>query len=430
MGFLRKIFNYFFVYLVVIFIFSFLVVTASIIPSSLTNSHIKDTASTLKNEGMYPSVGISWRKIALDNFTESMLLNVTYSINSKNPVQSAFQDIRYDNRTIAADQILSLEQLSKGKKDLVPVGYERYWNGYITYLRPLFVFFSYENIRIIISILLYGGFAIFSYLAVKKLGFISFVPLLIGFIAVDFFYIGKSIQFSDIFLVALYSGIYLLYRYPKVKDLYLFFFIVGACTSFVDLLTAPLVSLGLILILVHILKKQKIRTLFLYCVSWSLGYLLLWGAKWVLSDILVTHGAIFTAFNEIADRTNRQVDPNFTRLNTIKLNFFQLRGYDKRNKIVLLATFLLLIGPYLYYFKISLKKLMDVLPYVFIAIIPYAWYFIAASHSYIHVWFTYRDQFMTVAAGAIIAFSFVDWKRVRKDGEKISEFIKSKKTSY
>ena len=50
--------------------------------------------------------------------------------------------------------------------------------------------------------------------------------------------------------------------------------------------------------------------------------------------------------------------------------------------------------------KACLKKiwLMDMIPYMIVAVIPFIWYFILLNHTWMHFWFSYRALGMTVFA--------------------------------
>lgn len=396
-------------------IFLIALILSCLIPSSSIKQNIDKTLVTLKKEGTYPSFGLPWRQIVLDNFTDSLMLNTAYSVDSTKPTKSALVNIRYEGKVDNLNQISNLEKLHLHNKDIEQVGYERYWHGYLIYLRPLLTFFSYSIIRIIISIFLYSSFIIFIYSSWKKLGKKVTIALLLGLISVDFFFLGQSMQFSSIFLVGLLGSIYLLYTYKRNSSLYPLFFIVGSLTSFFDLLTAPLVTLGILLIVATSLGDKNIKNIFLNCISWSTGYLLLWFSKWLIVDLLFTHGAIATAFDQIINRTVNQAGANFSHFSTVKLNLFQLIGYNRVNKIIVLFLFIISSVFFLRYFTFRKEKINKSLPWILIGSIPYVWYLIAANHSYLHVWYTYRNQFMTVVSLLLVIMEFIDWPHVKKD---------------
>jgi len=406
-----------FSYFVLLSIFLFSIILVCLIPSSLLKNNIGTSLTALKEEGTYPTAGFPLRPIVLDNFTDPVMLNTAYSVDSNQPIRSALTNIRHAATLDEINQIINLESLYKNQAK-VSFGYERYWHGYLVFLRPMLVFFPYSFIRIIISVSLYAALLFFLFQSWKKLGKKATIYFLIGLVAVDFFSIGKSMQFSGVFFIGIIGSIYLLSIYKKNHDQYLLFFIIGGLTSFIDLLTAPLVTLGMMLVVLTLLNKNS--KILLYSVFWSMGYLSLWASKWIIAQFFFAPGAISTSFNQIINRTVTKADANFSIVSALRLNIFQLIGYDRTEQIILLSLFGIIFLISIRYFSFSIKKLKTITPWVIIALVPYVWYVIAANHSYLHVWYTYRNQFMSVVAACLIYSEFIDWERVNESFKKFT----------
>ncbi|HRN70377.1 MAG TPA: hypothetical protein PLS49_04270, partial [Candidatus Woesebacteria bacterium] len=204
-----KVGQYVLVYIVLIVIFISVLFLTSLLPRSYLHPHIEKTIITLKSEGIYPSFGIPWRKIVLDNYTDALMFNTAYNSSELEPLKASLINLRYYEPQLGSNQIDQLEA-SLNYTDKSQAGYERYWHGYLTYLRPAVILFSYDAIRIFNAIMLYGGFSWLLILCWKKLGKKFALAILLGFISVDFFFIWKSLQFSAVFLLAIYAAIYLL----------------------------------------------------------------------------------------------------------------------------------------------------------------------------------------------------------------------------
>ena len=208
-------------------------------------------------------------------------------------------------------------------------------------------------------------------------------------------------------------SVYLLLTYRENQSLLPLFFIVGGLTSFFDLLTAPLITLGILLI-VSILLDKKQRA-FLNSLSWYIGYLLLWFSKLLIAHLSYSPGALQSAVAQLANRAVGVADEKFSLFNTVTLNVSQLIGYDRFNKIVVLSCGILFLLVLLRYFSFKTKRIKSILPWVFVGVLPYLWFLTLANHSYIHVWYTYRNQFMSVAAFFLIVAEFIDWIKVKKE---------------
>ena len=393
-----------------ILIGSMSMIVVSLIPSSAQQSNIGASIEVLKKEGVYPVYGLPFRPIVKDNFTDALMLNTAFAVDSSKPAYAAFVNNRAYNPDSIADQIGPLEALYK-EEPVAITGYERYWHGYLTWLRPALTMFSYSGIRVLLTIALITAFAIYMLLAWKKLGMRATLSALAAFLFVDFFYLGQSIQFSSVFLIGICGGIYVLRKSPE--NVLPVFLVVGALTSFFDLLTAPLVSLGILLATVASLEKRTIRQLFIYGLYWAAGYASMWAAKWVLAEYLFAPGAISNAFQQVATRTVAQADPNFNHFNAVKLNIMQLIGYHKVSKIAVAGMILAAGGVFVFFHKINKNSFHKILPWIFLAILPYIWYLVAANHSYLHVWFTYRAQFITVFAMLMTYFELLDLNKLR-----------------
>ncbi len=391
-----------------------LLVLVCTIPSSALKQNISTTLKILEKEGTYPSVGIPGRRITLDNFTDSLMLNTAYSADSHNPLKSALTNVRIEGELDSVNQISNLEIAYKGEPGRI-VGYERYWHGYLVYLRPLLLLGPIGVIHIVISLALWGSLLVFASTSWTRLGKKFTLAFILGLLAVDFPFIGQSMQFSSVFLIGLLGATYLVRARLRDESLFTLFFIVGALTSFFDLLTAPIVGLGMILLVAMQLKRKTVKEIIQLCIMWAIGYLLLWSSKWVLMSILHTPSAITNAINQILDRTVTQADSNFSHVAAVKLNILQLIGYDKMSKIFVLASSILAGIIFIRYRLVTSSRVRAALPWLFVSIIPYCWYLIAANHSYLHVWYTYRDQFLSVAALLLVYIQLLDWQRIRSE---------------
>lgn len=406
--------------LILLVTFVGLLVLVCMIPSNMVTSRFADTVTTLQKEGLYPSVGLSWRKIVLDNFTDGVMLNIAYSVDSSDPVRSAIRNVQFDGNEGSADQILNLEKLQQ-HRDVHETVYERYWHGYLVFLRPLLAITSYAGVRLVMTVALLTLFAVFMYTAWKVLGVRIALGLLIGFVAVDFFWLGSSIQLSNVFFTGMLGSLFLLKRKKlSFTAIGTVFFVTGAVTSFIDVLSAPLVGLGLLLVVtIGLVRKIDLKKVVFLCVLWSVGYLGLWVSKWVIAEHTYVPSATSIGYRKVQDRTMGRNDEGFSMVTMLQRNVYQLRGYDKRDKIVLLVLGMCYFAFMLRYFSSKFVNVKRLSIWFLVAMIPYAWYLIAAEHSYVHVLFTYRNQFITVVALFLASTEFVNPLRIKDDWLKL-----------
>ncbi len=402
---IKKLFIAYFIFLSLALFslyFSFLIKSNNF--DNNTNRSIK----TFEAEGIYPSFGLSSRKIVLDNFTDSLMLNTAFSV-SNNAIDYTMFNERGLKSQGENNQILNLKA-SYEKNYTATSSYERYWHGYLIFIRPFLSIISYQEIRIILTISLFSAYFYLLFLLFKSKEYSKILALVLASFAVDLFYLGQSIQFSQVFLIGVFSSIYYLKRNNKLFDLYLLFFIIGMMTSFFDLLTAPLVTLGFLLLISN--NNEKIIKLIKKCLAWGFGYILFWTSKWIILETFFYRGAINNAFTHVLNRSINQADQDFSHIRAILLNVKQLIGYDMNSKTISLLLFLILLLVFLFFRKKKINYL-KILYWAVFASIPYIFYLLAANHSYLHVWYTYRAQFISVSAGFMAYLNLIDKKKLK-----------------
>lgn len=82
----------------------------------------------------------------------------------------------------------------------------------------------------------------------------------------------------------------------------IFFVVVGAMTSYLDLLTFPLISLGIPLVLWLTLNDSQsiwknICRIFLLSLSWAIGYVGMWVLKWGIGSIIIGENVVQNALS-------------------------------------------------------------------------------------------------------------------------------------
>ncbi|HGB4051199.1 TPA: hypothetical protein ACIVF2_004493, partial [Salmonella enterica subsp. enterica serovar 16:l,v:-] len=90
----------------------------------------------------------------------------------------------------------------------------------------------------------------------------------------------------------------------------LYFFILGSVINFIDLLTAPVASLSIPLIIIILFLYEgkatfisSIKTTILSSISWGLGYGLTWVAKWLIASVILGQNVFLNAIQSMFFRT-------------------------------------------------------------------------------------------------------------------------------
>lgn len=353
------------------------------IPSKKINENVKDSMIALNREKEYPSVNLSDVKATrLDNFTDKIMIDKARGTKESSLTEGMFVN-----------------------------GYPRYWHGYQVFLRPMLVLFNYSVIRQIYGAILVLLIGINFYLYLKKLDvFIAFSFLFsLYFVRIYIFFL--SMQFSNIFFVTLLFNIFLLRNFENNtsnRQYFLYFLTIGSLTNFFDLLTVPLVSLGIPLTtLIYLNLKNEgilsrisvtyLKSILINSFSWVVGYGLTWLSKWLLASLVLRRNILEDAFKTIIFRTEGDKSIPLNRIDMMKNNvstMFNNFYIVLITCMIVLAIIILIKEREHIIGKISLNSIyiLSLIGY------PYIWYTVLAGHSQVHYWFTYRLQIIAVFA--------------------------------
>jgi hypothetical protein len=399
------------------FIFS---VLSCLIPTQCIKRNIEKSLPELHEDGNYPKTIFKGDMYKQDNFTDAIILNAIASSDSKRAVWSAMA-IPLSFQAPDTEDWWVMEHLDYKIKhlDSLPNGsYSRYWFGSASVGKILLLVMNYQQIKwglYLVSTLLLLLFAV---KIVHRAGWIKSMPIFLALLFANFFVTQFSIQFFPVMAIALIGGIGMCKNGLKpLNKAAMCVFVTGIFTAYFDLLTTPLLTLGLPLIVYLILQseeektiKELFKSLFVLCITWLIGYASAWAIKWVLAYILTDSTTIY-AIEAIKWRTTTD---GYTRLEAIARNF-NLIPLVWLNSIL---TCLLLLT----LFRFNKKGIKWAIAFLIVGLFPYMWYFVLSNHSHLHWWFTYRLQILSMACVMSAFVSLIDWERVNLKLKKTIKF--------
>lgn len=400
----------------ILFVLLIALIVVNLIPRKYIEKNVIDSVDIIKAEGNFPKVKFTYNYL-LDNYTDALMINTAYSVDSNEPVKSAI----LMRRNYRPNEGLELEKIDNENNTINNLNetlegtnttyyeYSRYWHGYMMYLRPLLVLFNYSQIRVILQLLIIVISIILMYVVYKYINISTSIATLFMLIVANFYFIGMSLQYSSVFIIMLFSSIYITVRYKKIKRVYDVFFIIGMLTSFFDLLTTPLLTLGIPVIYYIILRnkenKQTLKSLFITMISWGLGYGVMWASKWIISDCICQTGTISRALQKITllSTDTNQVNPRILEVFNKNIMFVNATFVATLIAVTILLTLM------------NRKNIKQKIPYIIVAALPFIWYMLIKNHSFIHARFTWRNLLLTIFVLTIITMT------------NISEYLNSSK---
>jgi hypothetical protein len=373
------------------------------IPTEPIKKHVMDSVSVFETEGIYPVLGKGYDK-QLDNFTDALMLQNSFYINEDADIWDNTISV-YNFWYPDSDPVNNLIQYHKGNRDYSVGDYSRYWHGYLTVLKPMVYFTDYLGIRdinmILQSILLIAAvFVIGRYLSWKYA-----IPFLAAMYFLHPGVILYSLQFSTIYDLTLIFSILtvLLFRKKAEWERGIFWLLViGIVTNYMDFLTYPALTLGIVLTLFVCMQKEKtwqekLRTVFLCSFGWGLGYAGMWAGKWILGSLITRKNLFAEALTQAqirasSDISGRAVGRIWPILKNLYFGFYGNEWLAVVSALCLAAAIIRVVR------KKDRQAVLGLLPFLMIAAIPFCWYVVLSNHTAIHTFFTYRTLAVSVFA--------------------------------
>lgn len=296
--------------------------------------------------------------------------------------------------------------------------YSRYWHGYQVLLRPMLVFYQIWQIRYINQFVFFGLLMLVLLETKKRLGGGYAAALFMTLGCCGLTSVPSCLNYLTVFLIMMGVSLAVLCRYPfqKAESFGLLMMVTGMVTSFADLLTTPMLTLGVPLALYVALgaKNEKpVRLSEMIGVSavWGGGYAACWGCKWLIGSAAVGWKNMFGAVGERSELWAGGLTAA-ERLDAIIVNLRQLLLAEGiRTMIFPLALLVILLA--LAIRCLDRSQIGTAGKMLLIAAMPFAWYFVMAAHSIEHSRFTFRTGSLLLIGVYFALAALVDWKRVR-----------------
>lgn len=365
-------------------------VLSCLLPDKTIKAHVAQSAPGLAEEGSYPNAIITWDQCQMDNFTDALIMNQIYNIDRKHPVRSAMIVNRSSEGGLDWDQPGLLLRRVHGE-ELKSHQYSRYWHGNTFLFRFVLLLMDFNMLRW--TLYLISGLLMVMLLCAyyPEAGTLKTMVLSFGFLVTCGFVTQFSMQFFPVLALTLIGSLLVIKR-DKSKDFGLLFFIVGSLTCYFDLLTAPLLTLGIPLAVMLSLNKESqfdlkrnLLTIIKLILLWGLGFALTFFMKWVLASLILGQNVLADAYEVALYRMDTE---DFTRWDALSRNFKMIPLW-----MIIVAVAVLIVIDVVRHKRLNCKK---ALAYLLVGVMPLVWYLLLSNHSYIHWWFTYRLLAITI----------------------------------
>lgn len=352
-----------------------------------------------------------------ESYTDSIMVQYAFEkIEGKNAYEHAMWAYHYDleEEIWAAEDSLRAVLDGKDPSEMHLREYSRYWHGYLLYLKPLLLLFSWEQLVWLELLLQIVMLVVVAALAVR--GKVSGVvpAMMAGLLFMKPELMTVSLTMSVCLIITLAAMIFQLCKgeWLKSKGWYPEFFLcVGIFTSYFDFLTYPVVTLGFPLCVYFMVAEREsivsaIKRIIGYSFCWGVGYAGMWASKWVIADITLQTGTIKDALWNVIGRT--EAIGGRARMNggfyVVSLN---LQEYGSSIYSVMAGVLIAIVVAAVIWAlckKVPVKAILETMvPFIIIAVIPFAWIVVVQHHSALHARFTFRILGVAAMAAACLA---------------------------
>ena len=377
----------------------FLLVVAYTLPVAPMRENVDQSYETLQKEGISSDMIKGYDSTRLDNYTDGLMLDSAIYEGNESSFEKAAAIYQYNQKN--GNYYTALLTVIRGDSDnIIKESYARYWHGYLVFLKPLLLFMNYGEI-LLLNMFLQTGLVIFIVMVMNKAGLNKYILgygislLFLSWITISF-----SLQFSDIFYIFNISLLIIIDNFKSLERnnrITLFFMMIGVCVSYLDILTYPIVSLGMPLIVYFLMKgeidiKTSTKKIIKYSFCWLFGYLGMWSGKWMIASVFtgknVLKEAILVALYRMSgESSDSGTLIKFGYVDILKRNF----GVAVGKPYIICAIILTIV---IIYFLVKYKirfNVQNILPLALVGCMPLIWYLFLRNHSYVYYWMTYRD---------------------------------------
>ena len=401
-----------------------LLFVSSMIPQKLIKENSVKSADYYSSQELFVTKVDTFFFSRQDNYADCILSNIIYHIDSKHPVISSLRASYYQPELENVDVSFA----EAVEKTVIPnVDYYRYWHGSMVLLRPLLMITDIIGVRLILGVLAIMLSVTAAILLWKQKEKALAVIYLVSLCLVDVWMICFCIEYVTTFLIMGTGAIFLIQKAGKIKEntktgmqFLPLFLSIGIVTAFMDFLTTETITctIPLLILMVMLYHQNKIQNIkeamgimLKNGIAWVTGYGVMFLLKWILSAAFFGTTALKKSFAQAALRMGGDVNLGVTNLSPTATFSQRLAGAiwhnlgclfhfkDRMNGgITILITGIILFVVFCLVYLFHVGKISKTLyvPLGLLALLPYVRYFVLSNHAYLHYFFTYRAQLVTV----------------------------------
>ncbi|MBQ1311293.1 MAG: hypothetical protein IIY55_05520, partial [Blautia sp.] len=276
-----------------------LLFAAALIPRDAVQKNMQESAEYYVEKAADSNIIPGIKATFVDRFADSLILNITYHLDPEHPLESVMWSYFYGYPSQHAPQYL-LDSINGAYGENPRMEeYLRYWHGSVVFMKIFHLFWNIKHITVFHCALLLTLTLILLFMLWRRKYTAEIIGLLISLIAVSAWVAPLGLEFYWVFPIMMITAIISLIMIEKncsERSFILLFLVVGMITVYLDFLTTETITILVPLLLITRIRARKeehasfiAQFLFsLKCsISWLIGYLGMWAAKWLLAKMIL-----------------------------------------------------------------------------------------------------------------------------------------------
>lgn len=437
----------------------FLMGTA-MIPQEALRENVSVSAQYFSDVPLFEnSVGelVNFRK---DNYADCITTGIAWHLGEGNVYEAVitaeYAREPHENVNVSFRREMSGEEVSLEN-------YSRYWHGSAGVVRMLLLFTDVQNVRYIIATL---GLVFNIMLVVtlmrkghKALG----ISYGIAFLLVNGVFALTCLEYSFVLGIVPLATLFLLREkiVRQADKAVLSFMVIGMLTAFFDFLTAETLTFTVPFIMYYLVvrkssdsavtvpvkikrkrgssadSKEKMHIDRDWClllksgISWCAGYAVMFLTKWGLATLVLGKEAFLTSVDSAMERIGGEVSTTLNMADEQADLGQRIQGIFQRNlgclywgnqemkaQTVIMITVIVVTALAVFWYMTRKEKYRYDKVWIpaVVALIPYVRFLVVSNHTYIHYFFTYRAQLVTVMIVLYLIYdsTFLSGKKGKK----------------
>lgn len=400
------------------------------IPKSMIQKQSEKSAEYFSKIPPFDIVISDYVNAVQDNYSDTVLCDIAYCIDTAHPFSSVLKAKYAQDEN--EDAYIGYEAVIKGERK-ANREYGRYWHGSLVFIRTLLVIMPIGTIRILCGALIILIQLTIAGLLIKRKKKAFAVCWLIALLLMHPWMFFVSLENGTTFLAAsVASLVIMLSKKCTDSELMPLFAVFGVVTCFVDFLTTETLTFTLPMLLVlaermtsdenadeALSAKEGCISVIKNSVCWFAGYLVMFVTKIGLLAMVAEKNVLDSSLDEGLLRLGGEVRSSNVSIAPVVDIGKQFSGAVWHNLACLypthtgemkaagawIPTFVILAAGFAAVYLLHDHIRWEVfLPMGIVALLPYIRFVVLSNHSYVHFFFTYRAQMVTVAVFLFLIF--------------------------